>query len=176
MAVFSKGMSNGYPMAAIIGTKDVMEAAQSTFISSTYWTESIGPAAALATIKKMKRLNVAKHLITIGTKANEGLKAAAVKHGIKVTIGGTATMGFFSFDYGKDSNAVRTLFTQEMLKRGVLASSRFYPSYAHTEKHLKVYFKVLDEVFALLAHSLQKGSVLADLDGPVAHSGFQRLN
>jgi len=176
LAVFSKGMSNGYAMAAIIGTKSAMEAAQNTFISSTYWTESIGPSAALATIKKMKRKDVSSHLIRIGKKANDGLLSYAEKHGIKIKTGGPVTMGFFSFDYGEESNSVRTLFTQEMLSRGILASSRFYPSFAHTEKHLKLYFNALDEVFVFLAESIKTGAVHENLRGPVAHSGFRRLN
>ena len=60
MAVFAKGISNGYPLAAIIGIAEVMKAFQSTFISSTYWTERIGPTAGLATLRKHRRLNVAR--------------------------------------------------------------------------------------------------------------------
>ncbi len=176
IAVFSKGMSNGYPMAAIIGKKEVMQAAQDTFISSTYWTESIGPAAALATIKKMQKYNVPKHLVSIGEAANKGLERLAKKHGIAIKIGGTSTMGYFSFDYGKESSAVRTLFTQEMLKRKILAANRFYPSYAHTKKHLDIYFKALDQVFSIMKKAIDKGTIEKQLNGPVAHSGFERLN
>src|SRR3989338_2513689 len=61
MAVFAKAMSNGFPMAAIIGKRNVMEKAQETFISSTYWTERIGPVSALATVKKLKGENVPAH-------------------------------------------------------------------------------------------------------------------
>ena len=60
IAVFAKAMSNGYAMAAVIGTEPVMQAAQSTFISSTNWTERIGPVAALATIRKYRREKVGK--------------------------------------------------------------------------------------------------------------------
>ena len=66
MAVFAKSMANGYAMAAIIGAERVMQAAQTTFISSTNWTERIGPTAAIATIKKYIRENVADHIIKIG--------------------------------------------------------------------------------------------------------------
>jgi len=72
IAVFAKGMSNGYPMAAIIGKKDIMDAAQDSFISSTYWTERIGPTAAIATINKMRELKVQKRLIKIGKDIQEG--------------------------------------------------------------------------------------------------------
>jgi glutamate-1-semialdehyde 2,1-aminomutase len=176
LAIFSKGMSNGYPMAAIIGRKEVMESAQDTFISSTYWTEGVGPAAALATIKKMQKQNVPKYLIKIGTLANEALSKAAKKHGINVKIWGPPTMGGFTFDYGDESSAVRTLFTQEMLGRGILAANRFYPSFAHTPAHVAQYAKVLNQVFAILKKATEEGSVQKRLRGPVAHSGFQRLN
>ncbi len=176
LAIFSKGMSNGFPMAAIIGRKHVMQAAQDTFISSTYWTERIGPAAALATIKKMRRLNVPKYINQIGETARAGLKRCGEKHGINVKIEGTATMGSFSFVYGEKSNAVRTLFTQEMLKRGILAANRFYPSYAHTKKDIKKYLATIDEVFTIMKKAIDTETVEKHLRGPIAHSGFQRLN
>ena len=56
MAMFGKALGNGYAITAIIGTRDVMEAAQSTFISSTFWTERIGPSAAVKTLEVMKKL------------------------------------------------------------------------------------------------------------------------
>ncbi|MCM8820505.1 MAG: aminotransferase class III-fold pyridoxal phosphate-dependent enzyme, partial [Candidatus Omnitrophica bacterium] len=63
IVVYAKAISNGYPMAAIVGRSEVMERAEESFISSTYWTERIGPAAAIATIKKMKEKDVPTHLI-----------------------------------------------------------------------------------------------------------------
>ena len=66
IAVFAKGISNGYPMGVVFGRESVMQSAQSTFISSTYWTERIGPAAAIATIRKFCAHNAYKKLISIG--------------------------------------------------------------------------------------------------------------
>ena len=66
IAVYGKGISNGFPMAAIIGKGKIMDMAQRSFISSTYWTERIGPAAALATINKLRKNDVPSHLIKIG--------------------------------------------------------------------------------------------------------------
>lgn len=88
IAVFAKAMSNGYPMAAIIGKEEVMQAAQDTFISSTYWTESIGPVAALATIEKYDRFNVPDHLVKVGSAVQAGWKRAAEETGIDIEIGG----------------------------------------------------------------------------------------
>jgi len=75
IAIFAKAISNGYPMSAIIGKAKIMEAAQDSFISSTYWTDKIGPVAALATINKMQRLNVPEHLISIGKKIQEWVES-----------------------------------------------------------------------------------------------------
>ncbi len=61
IAVFAKALGNGHPMAAIIGRRAIMQAAQSSFISSTYWTEAVGPTAALATIRKLRDINIAEH-------------------------------------------------------------------------------------------------------------------
>ncbi len=66
-------------MAAIIGKPETMEVAQDSFISSTYWTERIGPVAALATIKKLKRENIPEHLINIGKEVQEGWKKLSKK-------------------------------------------------------------------------------------------------
>ena len=58
MIVYGKTLGNGYAINAVLGKRQVMEAAQSTFISSTFWTEAIGTAAALATLKEMKNLAI----------------------------------------------------------------------------------------------------------------------
>lgn len=174
IAVFAKAMSNGYPMAAIIGIGEVMQAAQDSFISSTYWTEKIGPVAALATIRKHRRCNVSEHLIKVGKSVQSGWKSAAGRHGLNISIYGIPPLAHFSFDY-ENSQAIRTLFTQEMLQKGVLATNAFYGSYAHQNHHVESYLKVLDETFALIAKAITENEVEKLLKGPIAHSGFRRL-
>jgi len=175
IAVFAKGMSNSFPMAAIIGKEKVMQTAQETFISSTYWTERIGPVAALATIKKMIEKKVPNHLHKIGSLIIKGLKEAADNNGLKLTISGLPPLFHFSFDYGKNSQAVRTLFTQEMLQRGILASGTIYITYSLKEKHAKKYIESADEVFRIIKKAIENDNVCNLLKGPVAHKGFQRL-
>ncbi len=175
IAVFAKAMGNGFPMAAIIGREEVMQAAQKTFISSTYWTERIGPTAALATIKKMKKENVPAHLKKIGKMIGDGWKKMAKKHGLKINILGPEALITFSFDYGLDSQAIRTLFTQEMLRRGFLASGSVYVSFAHKENHVKKYLAEVDEVFGIVKNAIDGKKVQTILKGPIAHSGFKRL-
>ncbi|OGW33613.1 MAG: aminotransferase class III [Nitrospirae bacterium GWC2_56_14] len=174
IAVFAKAISNGFPMGAVIGKTAVMEAAQETFVSSTYWTERIGPTAALATIKKMRDKNVSQHLVDTGKKIQDGWKAAAEKNGLPVEISGIYPLGHFSFT-DKEPLVLKTLFTQLMLEKGYLASTAFYASYAHKEDHVDGYLKAVEATFSFLAQEIKKGNPGKHLKGPVCHSGFKRL-
>jgi glutamate-1-semialdehyde 2,1-aminomutase len=174
MAVFAKAMSNGYPMAAVIGKADIMQAAQSSFISSTYWTERIGPAAALATIRKHRRCDVSKQLVRVGNQVREGWLTAARQTGTDIEIGGIAPLSHFSFP-GEQKQAARTLFIQMMLERGFLASTAFYATYAHQEHHVRGYQEAFQEVFTQVINALEQNTVMKHLKGPVAHTGFGRL-
>jgi len=175
MAVFAKAISNGYPMAAIIGTKVVMEAAQDSFISSTYWTEKIGPVAALATIKKFKKLKVHAHLKKSGEEVQKGWAALAKKNGLNIQVSGITPLGHFDFKYDNPL-VLKTLFTQLMLERGFLASNAFYASLAHKDRHIADYLSAVDQSFALIKSAIDSGHPEKYLKGPVCHSGFKRLN
>lgn len=174
IAVFAKAISNGYPMAAIIGRGEVMSAAQRTFISSTAWTERIGSAAALATLRKHQRCNVPAHLMRIGQRVQEGWRQAAQRAGLCLEVGGLAPLSHFAF-IDAASQAMHTLFTQVMLECGFLASKGFYATYAHQDEHIERYLAAVAETFALIAEACQHGTLHRMLQGPVAHSGFYRL-
>ncbi len=174
LAVFAKGMSNGYPMAAVIGTKEVMQASQSSFISSTYWTDRIGPVAALATIRKGIKNNIYAHLIQNGKKVKEVWSDLAKKNKLNVNVGGMDPVVHFSFNNEK-TLALKTLFTQLMLEKGFLATTSYYASFAHKNEHLQKYFKAVDEVFLIILNAIQSGNVSSLLKGPICHSGFERL-
>jgi glutamate-1-semialdehyde aminotransferase len=174
LAAFAKAMSNGYAMAALIGTRAVMDAAQQTFISSTYWTERIGPTAALATIRKHRREVVPKHLAGIGTQVRAIWREAAGAAGLAIAIGGLLPASTFALQY-PDAEALATLFVQEMLDRGFLATTKFNAMFAHRAAHLEQYRTAVNQVFPLLAEAVAHGDVMARLRGPVKHSDFQRL-
>jgi glutamate-1-semialdehyde aminotransferase len=176
IAVFAKAMSNGFPMAAVIGTDAVMQAAQGSFISSTYWTDAIGPAAALAAISKMQGLDAPQLVARAGGLAQEGWRRLADKHGLRVQVNGQPGLSHFGFDYGDGSQALLTLLTQCMLDRGYITSGGFYPSCAHGDEVVGEYLAALDETMPVLKGAADKGNVLSLLRGPVAHKGFQRLN
>lgn len=174
IAVLAKAMANGYAMAAVIGREEVMQAAQSTFISSTNWTERIGPAAALATIRKYRRENVSDHIRRIGLRVMDGWRLAAEKTGLKLHAGGLPSLNHFGLEHGH-AQALVTLFDQLMLERGYLAFNQFKPSFAHGEEHVRKYLAAVEEAFVVLAEAVEKGDVRARLRGPAARSGFYRL-
>jgi glutamate-1-semialdehyde 2,1-aminomutase len=174
IAVFAKAMANGYPMAAVIGTEKVMQAAQSTFISSTNWTERIGPTAALATIRKYQRENVAQHLIEIGKLVMTGWQQAAKQFAINLSTGALPSLAHFNLQHD-DELSLTTLFTQLMLERGYLADNQFKPSYAHQKHHVDSYMPAMNEAFATLATAIAQGCVADLLKGPSARRGFYRL-
>jgi glutamate-1-semialdehyde aminotransferase len=167
-------MSNGYPMAAIIGRADVMDAAQKSFISSTYWTERSGPAAALATIAIMERDKVPDHLIKIGNVIREHWENAAAKNGLNIHTAGMDPVPHFGFKT-KEPLVTKTLFTQLMLDQGFLASTAFYASYAHKTEHVEAYAQSVDKCFKIIAKAERDGTARQLLIGPVCHSSFKRL-
>lgn len=174
IAVFAKALSNGYPMAAVIGTRDAMDAAQTSFISSTYWTERIGPVAALATIEKLEREEVPSHLMRVGREVVDVWEAAAREAGLEIHVAGVPALAHFTFEH-PEPVVLKTLFTQLMLERGFLATTAFYASFAHSDEQVDAYKAASSEAFAAIARAVDSGDPKAMLAGPAAHSGFKRL-
>jgi len=168
-------MGNGHPMAAVVGTRQAMAGANDSFISSTYWTESVGPVAALAAIRKMQQIDVPAHAARIGSRVHSLWEECGKRHGLPVHASGFPCIGHFAFDHPQ-ADVLRTLYTQLMLERGFLAGTGFYPTLAHTDEVVDRYGEAIDAVFKDIASSLNTGEdVAARLRGPVAHSGFRRL-
>jgi glutamate-1-semialdehyde 2,1-aminomutase len=175
IAVFGKALGNGYAMTAVIGRRSVMEAAQSTFISSTFWTERIGPAAALATLDTMAQLRSWYTITATGQQIREGWRRLASERGLPLETWGLPALGGFTVP-GRNALAYKTLVTQEMLRAGFLAGNSVYVSIAHDAEVLESYFREMARVFDMIADCEGGRDVMSLLDGPVCHSGFSRLN
>ena len=174
VAVFAKALANGYAMAALIGREAVMQAAQDTFLSSTNWTERIGPVAALATIRKHRRERVGEHLVEIGSRVQRGWGELAETCGIPLQVRGLPSLAEFGFVHDEE-RTLSTLFTELMLERGYLAFTQFKPSYAHTAEHVERYLHAVSDVFSQLRKAMDSGTSEALLEGDVARKGFYRL-
>ena len=175
MAMFGKAMGNGYAITATIGRKEVMEAAQKSFISSTFWTERIGPTAGLKTLEVMERERTWEVITDTGRVIGDRWREIANRHGLNITISGLPALISFAFE-SPDALAYKTLITQEMLKKGFLAATSIYVSTVHTPEVLEQYFDQLDGIFAIIK-KCENGLPVRDLlEGPICHGGFKRLN
>ena len=176
LAMFGKAMGNGHAITAVIGKKSIMDAAQSTFISSTFWTERIGSAAALKTIEIMERTKSWEIITATGKKIKSKWSEIAKLHSIPIEINGIDPLCSYNFSY-KNPLAYKTYVTQEMLKKGFLASNLIYVSVVHDEFVLNNYFEELEKIFSSISRIESDGKDILDfLDGPICHSGFKRLN
>lgn len=175
MAMFGKAMGNGYAITATIGRREVMEAAQSTFISSTFWTERIGPTAALKTLEVMERMRSWEMITQTGLAIRQEWQRLADQYEIAISHWGLPALTGFSFQ-SPNALAYKTLITQEMLSKGYLAGNSVYVSIEHTAGIVKNFMDALAPVFALIKECEDGRDVMSLLKGPVCHAGFKRLN
>jgi glutamate-1-semialdehyde 2,1-aminomutase len=175
MAMFGKALGNGYAITAVLGKRSVMEAAQNTFISSTFWTERIGPTAALATLDVMEQTKSWEIITKMGSYITEQWQSIAKSNGIGIKTSGLPALTSFSVD-AKFALEYKTLITQEMLKKSYLAGTSVYVATVHTKEIVDRFFAELEPVFALIKDCEDGRDVKSLLDGPTCSSGFKRLN
>ncbi|PPK51321.1 glutamate-1-semialdehyde aminotransferase [Marinobacter persicus] len=175
MAMFGKALGNGYAVTATIGRREVMEAAQTSFISSTFWTERIGSVAALKTLEVMERERSWESITQTGLNIRAGWQKLADKYELEITHMGLPALTAFSFN-SESTLKYKTLITQEMLEKGYLAGNSVYVCTEHSESVVAEYFEQLDPVFAMIKECEEGRSIDELLIGPVCHSGFKRLN
>jgi glutamate-1-semialdehyde 2,1-aminomutase len=175
MAVFGKALGNGYAVTGVIGKRDIMEAAQNTFISSTFWTERIGSVAALATLDVMEREQSWQKITAIGHTITSRWQTLGQKYGLPLATAGVPALTGFIIK-SPNSLAYKTLITQEMLAAGYLAATSVYTCTEHTPEIVDGYFQALEPIFKTIRECEDGRDIKALLKGPVAHSGFTRLN
>ena len=174
IVVYGKTIANGIPMGAIIGKREIMSFAVKTFISSSFWSERLGPSCALTFIKKHKRLKLGAKLNKIGKQIKTIWKKNAKKNKLDIEIFGIDPLASFKLKC-KNWPITITYFIQEMLKENILASDRCYANLCHTNKILDKYDKACNKVFKKIAAFESKGLLMKKLEGPVKQMGFKRL-
>lgn len=175
MAVFGKAIGNGYALTAVIGRREIMESAQSTFISSTFWTERIGSTAALKTLEVMERVKSWERITKTGQDITARWVELGKKYGLPLVTNGIPAITSFGFE-SPNTLAYKTLITQEMLAKGYLVTNLIFACTEHTPEIIDRYFEALDPIFALIKECEDGRDVNTLLNGPICHSGFKRLN
>lgn len=177
IAWFGKTLGNGYAITAIIGKKSVMENAQSTFMSSTFWTERSGPVAALKTLEVMEKIKSWNIITNIGIDVQNNWKKIAENNNLKINILGIPALSSFSLD-ADNWLKYKTFITQEMLKKGFLATNALFACTKHDEKILRIYYEELNKIFYKI-NRFENGTgptVEESLEYDICQTGFQRLN
>ena len=175
LALFGKALGNGYAISACIGRQEFMQAAQQTFISSTFWTERIGPSAALKTLEVMERSKSWKTITEIGNQISKRWNTLSNKFELDIDTWGLPALSGFTFN-SENNLYYKTFITQEMLKKGYLAANSIYVCTEHTQELVDSYFEALEPIFETIKDCENGQDINSILEGPVCHSGFSRLN
>ena len=175
MAIYGKAMGNGYAINAILGKRKIMKYAESTFISSTFWTERIGPTAALKTLEIMKRIKSWKIITSKGKKVIKEWKKLSKKYNLEIVCTGIPALARFEIK-SKNFNKYKALITQEFLKENMLASNMIYFCVEHSNKVINSYLEVLDRTFKKI-EECENGRKIEDfLKSKVSFNSFERIN
>ncbi len=177
VAVFAKSISNGYPLAAVVGRRDVMQAAAETFVSSTYWSDTVGLRAGLTTLREAVRRDVPGHCRQVGSQLQTELTRLARQKGCPVRCCGIATHPRLEFDVSDAGSrtVLETLYIQEMARRGCHGLTAFYLNAAQGERELEQTLGAAGETFALLSDAHASGEPQRWLECPVREVAFRRL-
>ncbi len=146
IVMYGKSLGNGFPISAIVGNNKVMNVSKKTFISSTFWTENIGVAAAIKTLKIMKQKKTWLIIKQKGQYIKKEIKKISSKHKINVKISGLDALPKIEFDK-KLNNLYCNFICYEMLKKNFLFKDTVYLSISHTDQIIKNFLNNLDEIF-----------------------------
>ena len=175
LAIFGKALANGYPISAVIGKKNIMESAQDTFISSTFWSERIGYTAALSNIKKFEEKKVHSELIKYGKLINECWHKLSKKYEIGIEINGIEPLTTLKFK-GKNSLILQTLYAKFMLEQGFLVGNAVYTTFAYNDSIIKKFFNASKKSFKKISNEIKQNNLDKFAKDEIIEMGFKRLN
>jgi glutamate-1-semialdehyde aminotransferase len=175
MVMFGKALGNGYAIAAVLGKREIMEAAKNSFISSSFWGERVGFVAGLNTLKLMKKIKSWEIIKKTSEYIKQNLKILAKENNLDMNVMGIPGVPVFVFN-SKNNLNYKTLIAQEMMKKKFLASNLIFTSTEHKKRDIDDYFYELSKVFKIIQKCENGDKIKRYLKSPVVYSGFKRLN
>lgn len=176
MCILGKALGNGFPITAVLGKRNIMESAQTSFISSTFWTERSGYVAGLKTLEVMENMKSWKIITDQGKKIKKMVNKIAKNNNISINTSGLDACPSYTIKSNK-WQAYKTFITQELLKKNILGANTTYVSICHNDRVIKKYEIELNKIFEIIRKIESSGSNVNNyLEGPISHSGFRRLN
>jgi glutamate-1-semialdehyde aminotransferase len=167
LATFGKGIANGYPLSALVGRAEYMDVVERIFFSGTFGGETLSLAAAKAVLTKLQQRPVIDTLRVRGQKILDGVKRLCTEHELTqiISISGHPVWSFLQFKDAGEFTAwdIKTLFIQEVFKRGIYTLGTHNLSYAHSESDIETLLKCYQEVFRLIKSSIASGTLKSHL-------------
>ena len=179
LACFGKALSNGMPVSCIAGKREIMKMFETVFFSFSYGGETLSLVAILATIKKLKKYKVHKHIESESTFLINGTELLISKHNLKeyISIFGYPFKSVFKLSGNSEFNPLelKTLLQQECAKRGVLFIGYHLVSYSHKREHINFTLGVYDEVFKVVKNAIENKNLIEKLEGSVVTQIFKNV-
>ena len=177
LATFGKGMANGYPLSAVVGSNEIMQKVEDIFFSGTFGGETLSLAAANAVIDKYKKDNVPKYLNDLGNYLLKKLNQLIINEGLDdiFRTSGHPAWSFLQIKAQDKYTAleIKTLFLQEMFKSGILILSSHNLNFSHSEEDIDKLISVYSEVLPLIKQSIDDGNLIEQLNCKPLQSLFQ---
>jgi glutamate-1-semialdehyde 2,1-aminomutase len=170
LATFGKALGNGYPITALLGKKSIMEHANESFISSTFWSDRIGFVAGLKTLQVMESTKSWELITDIGSQMQTVWKEVFSKFPIDFKVTGIPALSAFVIQ-GEFGLAIKTHITREFLSLNTLASNIFYPCTVHSRKNISDYRTNLESILSKVDFDNLQALVSSQ-----STPGFARLN
>jgi glutamate-1-semialdehyde 2,1-aminomutase len=175
LATFGKGLANGYPLSALVGSRAIMQNMEEVFFSGTFGGEALSLAAAKAVLHKIKSEPVLESIHSQGARILEGTRMCIESAGLSESIAVAGHPSWSALQF-KDSAGygawqIRTYFLQELLARGVLSLASHNVSYAHDaaaiDQLLEAYSEILPALREVLEARTLEENLHCDPLGPI---------
>ncbi len=167
LACVGKGMSNGFPLSAVVGSEQAMSAFERIFFSTTFGGEVVSLVAGIATVDTLRSEPVLEHIWERGTQLREGIVRLGSSASFGVTLVGNPPRSAVSFTdgSGETSDVLRALFLQECHKRGVLFGVPMFPTYSHSSSDIDQTLAVVADAFEVMESAVASGEPEQLLEG-----------
>ena len=177
LATFGKGMTNGYPLSAVVGSNEVMQKVEDIFFSGTFGGETLSLAAASKIIDKYKKEQVIEHFSEVGSYLLEKLNQLINDKNLG-DIFWTSGHPSWSFLHIKEQEKyntfeIKTFFLQEMFKRGILTLGSHNISFSHTKEIVDQLLDVYTEVLPMVKENIKNQTLLESIQGDVLQPLFK---
>jgi len=178
LATFGKGIANGMPISAVVGKREIMKELEEVFFSFTFGGEALSLASALTSIKEMKGKDVIQHFWKQGKKLKESYNRLVQKYDLAECtqcVGLPAHSAIYFRINGQDSLELKSLFQQEMIKRGILTMGVHNLCFSHSDEDIERTLEAYEDTFKILRQAIDENNIEEYLEGEKIKPVFRKM-